>query len=249
MLAQHLAGDAQLPRQRRGQGAGKRGPQRRDGGVEQHRAVIVKALAAQRLAGQWVTVPVPPAARHRLAVLAHWPVPARPAPGRLLAGLPGSAVHRPERRRGQRHEHRRMGADIGGDAVAAAQPGDEHLPGVALIQPGAQRAHCRPPVPARHLDEPAGLLLAAHRAEHLPGHRVAHRPPAAQPDRPGAPGGRLGDRGQLRRAERHRVMLGVSHRCSLGDRGSTPAGPEAAMPPGHRCRCWREMRGSAMRTG
>jgi len=75
----------------------------------------------------------------------------------------------------------------------------------------------------------------------LEGHWSAGGRPPVGGSAPGRPA-------QLRRAERHRVMLGVSHRCSLGDRGSTPAGPEAAMPPGHRCRCWREMRGSAMRT-
>ena len=48
------------------------------------------------------------------------------------------------------------------DAVPAPQPGDHNLPGVALTQPRARRAHRRPPVPARHLDEPAGLIVAAH---------------------------------------------------------------------------------------
>jgi len=99
-------------------------------------------------------------ARGGLAVLAHRPVASRPALWRLLARPGGSAVHQAERRRGQRHEQRRVRADYLGDAVPAAQPGDQHLPDIALIQPRPRRARRRPPVPAGTSMNPPGWSSA-----------------------------------------------------------------------------------------
>jgi len=247
MTAQHRAGDAQLVAQGRGQRPRGLIPQPGHDRVEQHRALIVETLAAQRLADGLLPVAVGAAAGGGLAVLAHRPVMPRPAPDRMtVAARP--AVHQSERRGGQRDEHSRMSGDILRDAVAAPQPGCQHLPQVALIQPRARRAHRRPPVPARHQQAPAGLVLAAHRADHLPGHRIGHGPPAPQPHRPGTPARRYRDRGHLLAAEYCHIRAGrlvvLAHRCiPPGVRGNAPAAHCAAgRPKGADARRWREKR-------
>ncbi|MBO0822241.1 MAG: cell division protein FtsK [Actinobacteria bacterium] len=110
--------------------------------------------------GVAVVVPLP--ARHRPAVLAHGPAAAWPAEWRVLSWLARSAVHRPERRGGQRGEHRRVGGDIARDAVAAAESCDQHLVDIAFIGPRAGRADRFAPVPARDEQVPVWLVTAVH---------------------------------------------------------------------------------------
>ncbi len=100
----------------------------------------------------------------------------RPASWRLITWPAAAVAHGPERLRGKRREHRRVPADGLGCAVPGAQPGDEHLVGVALIYLRARwaewpRGDCR-----------TALDGSVHCGDHFRGGWVVLARPAAQPD-------------------------------------------------------------------
>ena len=151
--------------------------------------------------------------------------------GRHARRLPvsaGAAVHRPERGRGEGDEHGGVLGDGFGDAVTAAQPGDEDLVGVALIQPGAGGADGLAAVPARHRDVSAGLAGAVDGGDDLPGGGIMLALPSGQPDRLAALAGGVVDVAQDRQAAGGMAGRAVrtTHRWlphrSGGERASMP---------------------------
>ena len=115
-------------------------------------------------------------------------MPAQPRPSlprrvaRAVAGAGG--VHRPERRRGQRHEQLRMRPDRCRDTFhAAAGPRGEQVPHVALVLARTRRAHRRPSVAAADVGDAVRFPLGVIAGEHLTGARVDRGGGAAQPDR------------------------------------------------------------------
>jgi hypothetical protein len=159
-------------------------PQLADRVVPDHGAVVVVAVQAQRLAEARVVLVVQLAARQRHAVRAD----RRVAPGAAVARLAVRAVplrvHRAEARCRQRDEHHRMLRDRFGDALAAAQAGDQQLVGVPAIGLGARRTDRGAPVAARLPEHAVGLGVGREHAP-APGRVLdvdvaleAHRPRA-----------------------------------------------------------------------
>lgn len=121
-------------------------PQAADRGVPQDRPLVVEAPRAQRLTGHGIAVGMDPGAGERHAV------------GAAGLGPPGPARSRPrcvdgaERRCRQRHEEKGVGGHRLGDALPAAQPRRQQVPGVAPVAGGTGQADGRPPVLAGDAD-------------------------------------------------------------------------------------------------
>ncbi|GAB2824551.1 hypothetical protein GCM10027176_31340 [Actinoallomurus bryophytorum] len=115
---------------------GEASPQLRRERVEQHRAGIVVAVRAQRFAEPGIVGAVPLGARLESPVRAAAKTAAR-ATGADFAVLRPSYVDRPEGRRGQRGEHRRVAGDGIGHALAADQARAYELVRVGAVDLGA----------------------------------------------------------------------------------------------------------------
>jgi hypothetical protein len=148
LAVQRRLGDPGQPGQTAGQVGGEPAPQVGRAGVEQHRGLVVVAVAAHGLAEPGLDVPGGagdvPAVR------------AAPGPGVAAgaAGQDGLAAHPPgvdraERRRGERREYARVACDRLRDALASGEPGADELPGVALVGRRAGGADGLAAVPAR----------------------------------------------------------------------------------------------------
>ena len=128
-------------------------------GVPEHRAEVVEALGAQRLADNRVTLGMAASTRERSAVRAG----AGAAPRSARAGCIAhdiASVHRPERRGGQSHEELGVGDHRRADPLAAADARSDELPGVGLVEARARRADGGAPVLA-HDDQVALDQLSA----------------------------------------------------------------------------------------
>ena len=151
-------GDAREAGELAGQVGGEPAPQVTGAGVEQHRGLVVVAVAAHRPAEPGIVFDVAGRAGDVAAV--------RAAAGLGVAagsaGQDGLAAHppgvdRPERGGGEGREHARMSGDRFGDAFAAGQTGADELAGVALVDRRAGRADRLAAVAARDVQHSPGL--------------------------------------------------------------------------------------------
>ena len=148
--AQRLLGHPGQPGQAAGQVGGEPAPQVGRVGVEQHRGLVVVAVAAHGLAEAGVGLDVAGRAGDVAAVRAA----ACLGVAAGTAGQDGLAAHPPgvdraERRRGEGGEHARVPGDRLGDALAAGETGADELAGVALVDGRAGRADGLAAVAAR----------------------------------------------------------------------------------------------------
>jgi hypothetical protein len=132
-------GEPRLAGQSTAQGHREAAPQFGRAGVEKHRAGVVVAVRAQRLPEQRIIPRVPGGARQPDAVRADFTAPTGPTPQEPTVFLPID-MHRTERWRRERGEHARMLGNGGGQALAAAEPGSDHLVGVGAVVLGTGRA-------------------------------------------------------------------------------------------------------------
>jgi hypothetical protein len=95
-------------------------------------------------------------------------VPARAAGQHPLTPF-AAGVDGTERRRGKGDEHARMVGDLGGDALAAGQPGPDELVGVGPVNLGARRAAGGPARLAGDWQEAAGLVHGRVAVDQLAG--------------------------------------------------------------------------------
>jgi hypothetical protein len=109
------------------------------------------------------------------------PVTSRVAARGLAVRAEEVRVSDPERRRGQRCEHGRMVGHGVGDALAALQPGDDQVPGVAAVTLGTRPADRLTSISARLAQQPVRLVVCR---PHLPAAAVlvADLHAALQPD-------------------------------------------------------------------
>lgn len=172
---------------------------------------VVVAVEAQRLAEPRIVGVVAGEARYGLPVRAGSGVAAGVARcGSAVAALPGAAgvagdvavVDRAEGRGGEGGEDDRVPADRGGDALAAGQSATDDLVGVALVDPGAVRAHRFAAVAARLVERAVGQLVGVLLAQDSAGVAVNGGDGAGEADRAGASTGGAGvlqPAGELRR--------------------------------------------------
>lgn len=173
---------------------------------------MVVAVEAQRLAQPRIVGVVAGEARYGLPVRAGSGVAAGAAGcGSAVAALPGAAgvardvavVDRAEGRGGEGGEDDRVPADRGGDALAAGQSATDNLVGVALVDPGAVRAHRLAAVTARLVQRPVGQLVGVLLAQDSAGVAVDGGDGAAEADRASTAAGGAGvlqPAGELRRS-------------------------------------------------
>ena len=176
-------------------------PQLAERVVPDHRAPVVEAVRAQRLAEARVVARRARSPQRAGRRAAQTGASRRgPAAARLAVRPEPRASARPEARRGQRHEHRRMLGHGLRDALAAAQARRDQVVGVLAVALRARRADRLAAVPARLPSTPSGSSRSTTRAA-ARRRRTSRR--AAQPDRARAvPGGaqlRL-ERGEVRPA-------------------------------------------------
>src|SRR5207244_7091732 len=104
------------------------------------------ALRTQRLAHHQLVGAVEAVAAHRVAVRAA--LRASTVAGLQVLALGDARVHGPEARGGEGHEETRVLADGVRDSLAAEQPGERDVAGIALVGRGARGADRRPTVAA-----------------------------------------------------------------------------------------------------
>jgi hypothetical protein len=152
------------------------------------------------------------------------------------AVLGAAGVDRPEGRRGEGHEQPRVGGDSLGQALAAAQPGGDQVPGVPAIGLGAGRADAGPAVAVRLEQHPVRLVLGGVGLADFAGTLVGLLHAAGQSDRVGTVGSPPNlalPAGQCRRVGRRLGQLVGSRQVG---RGGGPHGPDSsrgghARPP------------------
>nr|WP_246090102.1 hypothetical protein [Nonomuraea deserti] len=154
--AQRLDRQPVEPRETTAQRQREAPPQLGADGVEQHRALVVVAVRAQRLAEPLIVGAVPVGAGHDPPVRADLGVAASVAGQYLAVPLP-PRVDRSKRRRGKSHEQAWVSADRFRHALAADQPGPDELVRVGSVDLGAGRAAGDPPGFARHAKDAVGF--------------------------------------------------------------------------------------------
>src|SRR6266536_4687605 len=140
------------------------------------------------LASSWSCLCQQASARPWGAALAE---PARMARVHGAAAL-SADVDAAKRRRGEGREHGRMGADRGGQALAAGRAGVDELVGVLAVDLGARLAACRPARAARLQHDPVRLVGRVEDGPDLAACRVRLRDGAVKPYRPLAAARRAG---------------------------------------------------------
>ncbi len=162
---------------------------------------VVVAVEAQRLAQPRIVGVVAGEARRGLPVRAGAGVAAGAARrGAAVAALPVAAgvsrnratVDRAEGRGGEGGENDRVPGDRVGDALAAGQAATDDLVGVALVDPGAVRAHRFPAVAARLVQRLVGQFVGVHLAGDAAGVSVDGGDGAGEADWAGAAAGGAG---------------------------------------------------------
>ena len=159
---------------------------------------VVVAVRAQRLPEPGIIGPVPGEAGRWPPVVAGDGVAAGVA-GSGPAGAAGpvgagvlsdrAGVDGAEGGGGEGDEDGGVGGDVGGDALAAGQPGADEVVGVAAVGFGAAGAGGGAAVAAGLVDHPVRHAEGGDGAQQLPGGRVDVADVAAQPDGAGAGGG------------------------------------------------------------
>src|SRR5262249_32373053 len=150
--------------------------------VPHHRAVVVVAVRAQRLAETGVVFPVPLPAGDPAPVRAEVRLAPGAAPRQFAAACDDAGVNRAEGGGGEGREHARVRDDRRWHALAPGQPGAEQLVGVEPVGHGTRRADRSPAVPARQIDHLVRRVLGIEPGEDLPSFDIDVADGAAQPD-------------------------------------------------------------------
>jgi hypothetical protein len=189
--------DGSVQRRRGDPGRGRQRPTQGDGGaapefgrerVPQDQALGVEAVEAQRRTQGGIVGAVPNPAAGRAAMRAALVAVAGPTRASLAAAL-SAGVDRAEAGGGEGDEQPRVGADGGGDSLAAVQTGPHQLVGVGPVSGGTRGAARLAPVAAGSQEHRVGLVGGVVDLADLAGGPVDVHGATGQADRVGAVAG------------------------------------------------------------